>query len=48
VTVINFNLMEGKDNDDSVTGDHKGNYLPKIKSSIVNLQSDNSKHQDAF
>jgi len=35
--------MEGKDNDDSVTGDHKGNYLPKIKSSIVNFQNDASK-----
>jgi len=35
VNVINLILMEGKDNDDSVTGG--GNYLPKIKSSIVNF-----------
>ena len=44
MTVINLILMEGKDNDDSVTGDR--NYLPKIKSAIVNFQNDASKLQE--
>jgi hypothetical protein len=35
--------MEGKDNDNVVTGEHQGNYLPKIKSAIASFQNDSSK-----